>query len=104
MHSCGGDHVRLRRCLVVGLFRNAARASDDGSYRGARHQATLHVHPSSVLFTRRAATAQWVVFSDVMHTSKAFMRDVTVVDPEWLTELAPHYYEAVQGRTGPSGS
>ena len=32
------------------------------------------------------------------------MRDVTVVDPEWLTELAPHYYEAVQGRTGPSGS
>lgn len=104
VHSCGGDHVRLRRCLVVGLFRNAARASDDGSYRGARHQATLHVHPSSVLFTRRAATAQWVVFSDVMHTSKAFMRDVTVVDPEWLTELAPHYYEAVQGRTGPSGS
>lgn len=29
----------------------------------------------------------------VVHTSREFMRDVTVIDAAWLYELAPHYYE-----------
>jgi ATP-dependent RNA helicase DDX35 len=40
---------------------------------------TLHVHPSSVLFTRMPATG-FVVFHEVIETSKSFMRDLTVID------------------------
>ena len=30
------------------------------------------------------------MFTEVMQDS---IRDVSVIDPEWLYELAPHYYE-----------
>lgn len=105
--SCDGDAVRLRKCLVSGYFKNAARMLPDGTYRSAREGAVscgkhgfdvnqlsqiLHVHPSSVMFTRQPSTG-WVIFHEVVETTKSFMRDLTVVDEEWLVELAPHYYQ-----------
>lgn len=47
----------------------------------------LHVHPSSVLFTRQPSTG-WVVYHEVMQTTKSFIRDLTVVEKDWFTELA----------------
>ncbi|KAK4689933.1 ATP-dependent RNA helicase DDX35, partial [Tremellales sp. Uapishka_1] len=89
--SCEGDGVRLRKCLVTGYFKNAARMMHDGTYRSAREGAILHVHPSSVMFTRQPSTG-WVIYHEVVETTKSFMRDITVVDEEWLVELAPHFY------------
>lgn len=45
----------------------------------------------SVLYVEEAP--KYVVFNEVILTSEAFMRDVTAIEPEWLTELAPHFYE-----------
>lgn len=81
------DGTKVRKCLVAGLFKNAAQRMDDGSYRSARHNAVLHAHPSSVMFTR-APPERWVVFQEVTHTTKAMMRDITVIDQAWLLELA----------------
>ncbi len=47
----------------------------------------LNVHPSSVMFTRRASTG-WVIFHEVIETTKSFMRDITVIEQDWLVELA----------------
>ena len=33
-----------------------------------------------------------VVFNEIVQTNKDYMRDVTVIDPEWLHELAGHFY------------
>ena len=33
-----------------------------------------------------------LVFNEVVHTNKEYMRDVTTIQPEWLCELAPHFY------------
>ncbi len=77
--SCEGDHQRLRKCLVTGFFRNAAKLQPDGTYRSAREQAILHVHPSSVMFNRVPST-KWVIFHEVIETTKRFMRDLTVID------------------------
>jgi len=49
----------------------------------------LYVHPGSVLFRARPAC---VVYVSAVRTGKEYMRDVTSVDPEWLPELAPHFY------------
>ncbi|EIW69555.1 ATP-dependent RNA helicase DDX35 [Tremella mesenterica] len=92
IQSCEGDVVRLRKCLVTGYFKNAARMMPDGSYRSARENAILHVHPNSVMFTRQPSTG-WVIYHEVVETTKRFMRDLTVVEEEWLVELAPHYYQ-----------
>ena len=49
------------------------------------------VHPSSVLFSRRCSC---VVFNELLYTTKLYMRDLTQIDPEWLPEVAPHFYAA----------
>lgn len=65
MVSCDGDSVTVRKCLVTGYFKNAARMLPDGTYRSAREGAVsptlgdyltldftcppifCHVHPST---------------------------------------------------------
>ena len=46
-------------------------------HRTVRGDHTLYIHPSSVLFEQRSPS--WVVFNEVIQTSKQYMRDVTVV-------------------------
>jgi ATP-dependent RNA helicase DDX35 len=89
--SCGSDPEPVQRCIVSGFFTNAARLHYTGSYRTVRGDHTLLIHPSSILHSERSP--QWVVFNEVIQTSQQYMRDVTVIKPEWLYELAPHFYE-----------
>jgi ATP-dependent RNA helicase DDX35 len=83
--SCEGDAKRLRQCLVSGYWRNAARWVADGTYRSVQNDQVvwiayqlswisyfsqiLHVHPTSVLFTRKPRTG-WVVFHELEETKK----------------------------------
>eukprot|EP00731_Ephydatia_muelleri_P027081 Em0018g1181a len=89
--SYKGDPKPIQRCLVSGFFPNAARLHYTGTYRSVRGDHTLQVHPSSVLYEVR--NPSWVVFNEVIQTSGHYMRDITVIEPEWLYELAPHFYE-----------
>eukprot|EP00123_Amoebidium_parasiticum_P020541 comp5204_c0_seq1/m.1245 comp5204_c0_seq1/g.1245 ORF comp5204_c0_seq1/g.1245 comp5204_c0_seq1/m.1245 type:complete len:699 (-) comp5204_c0_seq1:13-2109(-) len=89
--SCGKDDMAVRKCLVAGFFANAARLCADGSYVTLREGQRLAIHPSSVLYG--TSPPAWVVFYEVVLTTQEYMRDVTVIDPEWLPELAPHFYE-----------
>ncbi|KAG7157527.1 ATP-dependent RNA helicase DHX35-like, partial [Homarus americanus] len=79
------------RCITAGMFPNAAFLHHSGFYHTVRGNQPLHIHPSSVLYTE--TQPQWVLFQEVLHTSQMFMRDLTVIDPAWLLELAPHFYE-----------
>ena len=49
------------------------------------------MHPGSVLFKR---APEYVIYHEVLETNKVYIRDVTVIEASWLTELAPHYYES----------
>lgn len=92
MTSCGSDTVALRKCLVSGYFSHAAKLQPDGSYKTLRGNTVLHIHPNSCLFKR---SPKWIVFHEVVQTTKAFMRDVTVIEREWLTEIPSiSYYQS----------
>ncbi|KAJ2798467.1 hypothetical protein H4R21_003921 [Coemansia helicoidea] len=95
--SCGRDASLLQRCLVSGLFANAARrrGPSGGSYQLLRGGGALDIHPSSVYFGADA-TPEYVVFASAMTTTKAYINGVTAIDPAWLTALAPNYYSASQ--------
>ncbi|CAM9685796.1 unnamed protein product [Sphacelaria rigidula] len=103
--SCGDDITPLRRCLVAGFFANAAKLSPDGHYRTVRDGTVIAIHPSSVL-AHFGSPPEWILFHEISKTSQLFARDVSVVDPRWLIELAPHFYEfratGVGGRRGAS--
>jgi pre-mRNA-splicing factor ATP-dependent RNA helicase DHX16 len=38
------------------------------------------------------ALPKWVVYHELVLTSKEYMRNVIEIKPEWLMEIAPHYY------------
>lgn len=89
--SSEGDTDVILRCIVAGFFPNAARYHPSGEYRTVRDNYPLHIHPSSILYTE--FPPKWVVYNEVMQTSRDYMRDVTVIESSWLHEIAPHYYQ-----------
>ncbi len=81
----------LRKCVIHGLFANTAQLQPDGTYRSLRGSQALAVHPSSSLF--RGTLPQWVVYGEMIYTSKAFINQVTPVEAAWLAKIAPAYFE-----------
>ncbi|TXG48796.1 hypothetical protein EZV62_024671 [Acer yangbiense] len=55
-----------------------------------KHPQRVHVHPSSGL---AQILPRWVVYHELVLTTKEYMRQVTELKPEWLVEIAPHYYQ-----------
>jgi hypothetical protein len=35
---------------------------------------------------------KWILYNEVVVTSKKYMREVSEIKIEWLLELAPHFY------------
>ncbi|ETE64689.1 putative ATP-dependent RNA helicase DHX35, partial [Ophiophagus hannah] len=89
--SSEGDPDPVLRCIVSGFFANAARFHSTGCYRTIRDDHELYIHPTSVLYAEKPP--RWVVYNEVIQTSKYYMRDVTAIKSAWLLELAPHFYQ-----------
>jgi ATP-dependent RNA helicase DDX35 len=89
--SCQGDSEKVCKCITAGLFPNAAYLHYSGVYRTVRGDQELYIHPTSVLYTLEQP--KWLLFCEVLHTNQVYMKDLTVVKPSWLEELAPHFYE-----------
>ena len=79
----------IRKCLVSGLYFHAAYYHHTGVYKTFRDNFDLSIHPSSVLVSERP---QYVIFNEVMCSSRDYMKDITVIESDWLLECAPHYY------------
>ena len=47
------------------------------------------IHPHSFLFKE---TPEFVIFNELVFTTKEYMRNVIELDPLWLLEIAPHFY------------
>lgn len=85
------DPEGILKSLITGFFANVAQRQADGTYKNIRSQAneTLVIHPSSVLANIKP---KWVLYNEVVVTSKMYMREVSTIQVEWLLELAPHFY------------
>mmetsp|Transcript_38970 Transcript_38970/g.96645 ORF Transcript_38970/g.96645 Transcript_38970/m.96645 type:complete len:145 (-) Transcript_38970:106-540(-) len=84
------DSDGLRKAVLAGYFYNTAKLQGSGDYRTVKNPQTVHVHPSSAL---AKDPPKWVVFHELVFTTKEYMRTVTEIRPEWLLEIAPHYYQ-----------
>ncbi|XP_059208192.1 ATP-dependent RNA helicase DHX33 [Centropristis striata] len=89
LESCGAETGNVRRCLAHGMFVNAAELQPDGSYLALDTHQPVSIHPSSVLFQAKPA---YVVFNELLHTSRCYMRDLCLVDADWLLDAAPEYF------------
>ncbi|CAL1703848.1 unnamed protein product [Somion occarium] len=96
IENCQGDAKRLRQCIVSGYWRNGAKWMADGTYRSVRGNVVLHVHPNSVLFTRKPRSG-WVIFHEMEETKKTQIRILTEIEPDWLLEYGHKFHDK---RTG----
>jgi pre-mRNA-splicing factor ATP-dependent RNA helicase DHX16 len=87
--SAPGDVDAIRKAITAGFFYHAATLQRSGAYRTVKNPQTVHVHPSSGL---AEAMPRWVVYHELVLTAKEYMRVVSEIKPEWLAEIAPHYY------------
>ncbi|XP_065666929.1 ATP-dependent RNA helicase DHX8 isoform X2 [Hydra vulgaris] len=88
--SCGKNTVRAQKAIVSGYFRNAAKKDPQEGYKTQTDNQAVYIHPSSALFNRQP---EWVVYHELVLTTKEYMREVTSVDPKWLVEFAPAFYK-----------
>ncbi|XP_039662084.1 pre-mRNA-splicing factor ATP-dependent RNA helicase DHX16 [Perca fluviatilis] len=88
--SSQGDSLPIRKSVTAGYFYHTARLSK-GGYKTVKHQQTVYVHPNSSLFEEQP---RWLIYHELVFTTKEFMRQVIEIDSGWLLEVAPHYYKS----------
>ncbi|KAJ3218005.1 hypothetical protein HDU67_006905 [Dinochytrium kinnereticum] len=95
-----GNTVPIRKAITSGFFYNTARLNRSGdSYRTIKHNETVTIHPSSSLYISNSNTntnkqyPKWVLYFELVFTTREFMRQVIEIQSDWLLEVAPHYYK-----------
>jgi len=109
--------IAIRKSLASGLFLNSVQLrfgprgepeiDNEGNttYRFLRNtgdplteMSRLRIHPSSVMYGRQP---QWVCFYMAQQTGKHSidMQEVHCVEPEWLAEAAPNFFNASKKKT-----
>lgn len=83
------DSMAIRKAITAGYFYHVARFSKGGMYKTAKKGQTVMMHPQSCLCED---LPRWVVYHELVLTTKEYMRNVVVIDGKWLLEVAPHYY------------
>ena len=83
------DYSLVLKAFCSGYFFNCGRLHRTGVYKTVKNAHTVYIHPSSVVFKEMP---RWVMYHELVLTSKEFMRHASVIDPLWLNELAPHYF------------
>ncbi|RZC42069.1 HA2, OB NTP bind, S1, and/or AAA 16 domain containing protein [Asbolus verrucosus] len=88
--SAERNTVRVQKTVCSGFFRNAAKKDPQEGYRTLVDSQVVYIHPSSALFNRQP---EWVIYHELVQTTKEYMREVTTIDPKWLVEFAPAFFK-----------
>ena len=88
--SCGRNTERVRQALCCGYFRNSARKDPQEGYKTLIEGTPVSLHPSSALFGKQA---EWVIYHELVLTSKEYMHCTSTIEPKWLVESAPTFFK-----------
>ncbi|KAF1832960.1 P-loop containing nucleoside triphosphate hydrolase protein [Decorospora gaudefroyi] len=89
--SCGTDWDVLRKCICSGYYHQAAKVKGIGEYINLRTSVTIQLHPTSALYGL-GYLPDYVVYHELILTSREYMSCVTSVDPHWLADLGAVFY------------
>jgi ATP-dependent RNA helicase DHX8/PRP22 len=93
--SAGRNFNRIRRAITSGFFFHAAKKDPQEGFKTLVENTPTYIHPSSSLFQRQP---DWVVYHELVLTSKEYMRECVAIDPKWLVELAPRFFKQADAR------
>lgn len=87
-----GDNSRIRKAICAGYFRNACKRDREEGYRIIRDDQQAFIHPSSVMYQK---SPEYVIYHELVQTTREYLRDLCVIEPQWLPELAPKLFAKV---------
>nr|WJH19578.1 Pre-mRNA-splicing factor ATP-dependent RNA helicase DHX16 [Euglena gracilis] len=94
------DMDNVKKSVLSGFFYHTATLNkDQKTYRTIRSgsaNTTVHLHPGSFLFRKpddERPPVRWLVYHELVLTSKEYMRQALEIQAKWLLEVAPHYYQ-----------
>lgn len=85
-----GDIIGIRKAITSGYFYHTAKLGKGGLYKTVKNNHSVTIHPHSSLFER---SPKWVLYHELVLTTKEYIRNVIEIDNAWLLEVAPHYYK-----------
>jgi len=97
--SAGTNFDIVRKAICSGYFTNAAKIKSIGDYVNLRTGIPCKLHPSSALFSLGYAP-DYVVYHELIMTTKEYMQCVTTVDPYWLAEMGPMFFSVKEPHGG----
>ncbi|KAJ1974777.1 DEAH-box ATP-dependent RNA helicase prp22 [Dimargaris verticillata] len=89
MVSCGKNYTQVRRAICAGFFTHTAKKDPTEGYKTLVEGTPVYIHPSSALFNK---SPEWLIYHELVLTTKEYMREVTAVEPKWLVEVAPRFF------------
>lgn len=90
-NSSGFDWDIVRKAICSSYFHNAARMKGIGEYVNLRTGIPCVLHPTSAIYAL-GFTPDYVVYHELIMTSKEYMQCVTAADPHWLAEMGPMFF------------
>jgi len=90
LESCGKDYNRVRKSIVAGFFNHCCRRDPTEGYRTLLDHNNVFIHPSSALHMKNP---EWLVYHELVLTTREYLRECCTLEPHWLPELAPNLYQ-----------
>ena len=89
--SCGYNWDVIRKAICSGYFHHAARSKSIGEFVNCRNGLPCLLHPTSALYGL-GYNPDYIVYHELIMTTREYMHCVTAVDPQWLAELGPMFF------------
>lgn len=89
--SCGYDLDVVRQCICSGFYHQAAKRKGLGEYVNLRTSVLMNLHPTSALYNS-GDPPDYVVYHELILTSKEYMSVATAVDAHWLADMGGVFY------------
>lgn len=89
--SSGYEWDVVRECITSGYFYQAAKKEGMKEFVNLRTGMKLVLHPTSALYGANDLP-EYVVYHELMLTSREFISVVTAVDPLWLADYGSVFY------------
>jgi len=90
LNTCGRNFTKVRKAITSGFFMHAAKKDPQEGYKTMDEGQVVYIHPSSSLFNRNP---EWLIYHELVLTTKEYMREIISIEPKWLLELAPRYFQ-----------
>ena len=89
--SCGNNLDLVRKAICSAYFHHTARMKTLNEYMNMRSGVSCYVHPTSAI-SSLGALPDYIVYHELLYTSKEYMQTITSVSPIWLAEIGSRFF------------